>query len=106
MLDDAVAGGQEDEGERAEKIMKSSLLNVLRTKLEKEEEEEVNNNAVTDTVGNEDIKIVDGPSTTASTTAEGSPSIPIVIDDDDDEGTVGETDVKHAAATSEPVKAY
>lgn len=39
MLDDAVAGNGDDEGEsKTEKLMKSSLLSVLRKQFEKEEE--------------------------------------------------------------------
>ncbi|KAG8863277.1 hypothetical protein FRB96_008768 [Tulasnella sp. 330] len=76
-LDDAVAGGQGDDGEKAEKIMKSSLLTALRTKLEKEEEGCDAENATND----DDIKIVGGPSTSAST-SEGSATIPIIIDDE------------------------
>lgn len=76
-LDDAVAGGQEDDGEKAEKIMKSSLLTALRTKLEKEEEGGDGGEAT-----NEDnIKTVGGPST-APSTSDGSATIPIVIDDE------------------------
>ncbi|KAG9006776.1 hypothetical protein FRB94_000460 [Tulasnella sp. JGI-2019a] len=79
-LDDAVAGGQEDDGEKAEKIMKSSLLTALRTKLEKEEEGGDGEGNV-GTKDEDDAKTLGGPSTAVST-SDDSATIPIVVDDE------------------------
>lgn len=67
LLDDAVAGGQDDDGERAEKIMKSSLLTALRTKFEKEEDLEKDGSKTLDEAGDKGA-------------SSGSASIPIIVD--------------------------
>jgi len=106
-LDDAVAGQEgEDDGERAEKVMKSSLINVLRTKMDEEDKAAVNgtgNDPATVFASSADELQVPGGTTPASSTA-GSSAIPIIIDDNESEA-LRDPDLK-PSKSSEVVQVY
>lgn len=80
MLDDAVAGNGDDEGEsKTEKLMKSSLLSVLRKQFEKEEEDGADGTA--DSAENAEPTASANPTTKGIASDRSAPDI-VIVDSD------------------------